>query len=227
MHILVVEDQKKTATLIATALHGEGFTVDQLHRGDEVLGACKAVRYAALVLDVMLPGLDGLSVVRDLRQAGNAIPILLLSARGEVNDRVAGLEVGADDYLAKPFALNELIARVRAIKRRGKEVHSKHYRVADLKLDVVTRKARRGERLIELTNREFLLLEFLMKFPDRVHSRKMILEKVWEYTFDPGTNLVDVYIRKLRDKIDMESKTKLLHCIRHEGYILKPGVIQE
>jgi len=169
----------------------------------------------------MLPGRDGLSVVRQLRKGKNATPVLLLSARGEVNERVEGLDAGADDYLPKPFELAELIARVRALTRRGGENKSTMLRVGDLLLDTLTRQAQRGGQAITLTTREYRLLEFLMRSGGRLCGRMMILEKVWDYDFDPGTNLVDVYVRRLREKIDAGLGPKLLHTVRGSGYVMK------
>jgi len=221
MKILVVEDHKKTAKILVAALAGEGFKVKQIGRGDEVLQAVKVTRYDAIILDVMLPGQNGLSVVKDLREAGFTTPILLLSARGELSDRVEGLNAGAEDYLPKPFALSELIARVRSLGRRGAGGLRPQLKVGDLELNAMTRLVTRGGVNIELTAREFRLLEFLMNASGRICSRTLILEKVWDYHFDPGTNLVDVYIRKLREKIDQNFEIKLLHSVRHEGYYLK------
>jgi two-component system, OmpR family, response regulator len=221
MRVLVVEDEKKTASFIRKALQAEGFAVDVCHNGDDALAAASATPFDAVVLDIMLPGRDGLSVLRQLRQRKNGTPVLLLSARGEVNERVEGLNVGADDYLAKPFALVELIARLRALVRRGGESKSLLLRVADLTLDTVTRRVSRGETAFDLAAREFRLLEFLMRSAGRVCGRMTILEKVWDYDFDPGTNIVDVYIRRLREKIDAEFEPKLLHTVRGVGYVLK------
>jgi DNA-binding response OmpR family regulator len=191
------------------------------HNGDDGLHLAETTPYDALVLDIMLPGRDGLSVLRQLRDRRNATPVLLLSARGEVNERVEGLDAGADDYLPKPFALAELIARVRAMGRRGNEPRSTVLQVADLTLDTVTRVARRGDTTIELTAREYRLLEFLMRSPARVCGRMSILEKVWDYDFDPGTNLVDVYVRRLREKIDAGADRKLIHTVRGVGYVMR------
>ena len=221
MRILVVEDDKKTASFIRKALRGEGFAVDVCHNGDDGLHLAETTPYDALVLDIMLPGRDGLSVLRQLRDRRNATPVLLLSARGEVNERVEGLDAGADDYLPKPFALAELIARVRAMGRRGNEPRATVLQVADLTLDTVTRVARRGDTTIELTAREYRLLEFLMRSPGRVCGRMSILEKVWDYDFDPGTNLVDVYVRRLREKVDADADRKLIHTVRGVGYVLR------
>jgi len=221
MRVLVVEDEKKTASFIRKALQTEGFAVDLCHTGDEGLAAMQATPFDTLVLDIMLPGRDGLSVLRRLRELNNHTPILLLSARGEVNERVEGLNAGADDYLPKPFELAELVARVRALTRRSGENKSTVLRVADLRLDTLTRRAQRGGVEIQLTAREYRLLEFLMRSADRLCGRMMIIEKVWDYNFDPGTNLVDVYIRRLREKIDANFEPKLLHTVRGAGYILK------
>ena len=221
MRILVVEDEKKTASFVRKALQSEGFAVDVCHNGDDALAAARATPFDGIVLDIMLPGRDGLSVLRQLREHKNTTPVLLLSARGEVNERVEGLDAGADDYLAKPFELVELVARVRALTRRGGETKSTLLRVADLTLDTLTRQAQRGEKSIELTAREYRLLEFLMRSAGRLCGRMMILEKVWDYDFDPGTNLVDVYIRRLREKIDADFDPKLLQTVRGAGYMLK------
>jgi two-component system, OmpR family, response regulator len=221
MRVLVVEDEKKTASFIRKALRGEGFAVDVCHSGDDGLHLAETTPYDALVLDIMLPGRDGLSVLRQLRERRNPVPVLLLSARGEVNERVEGLDAGADDYLPKPFALAELIARVRAMGRRGVDARASVLQVADLTLDTITRVARRGDQPIQLTHREYRLLEFLMRTPGRICGRMSILEKVWDFDFDPGTNLVDVYIRRLREKIDDDREPRLLHTVRGVGYTLR------
>lgn len=223
VRILVVEDDKKTANFIAKALKAEGFAVDVMRDGDDALAAVEITPFDAVVLDIMLIGRDGLSVVRQMRARGNQTPVLLLSARGQVNERVEGLNAGAEDYLPKPFALEELIARVHALVRRGGDVKSPILRVGDLTLDTISRVAERGGRKIELTTREYRLLEYLMRSAGRVCSRMMILEKVWEYHFDPGSNLVDVYVGKLREKIDADCDVKLLHSVRGEGYVMKEG----
>ena len=221
MRVLVVEDEKKTASFIRKALQAEGFAVDLCHNGDDGLAAARTTPFDAIVLDIMLPGRDGLSLLRQLRERRNTTPVLLLSARGEVNERVEGLNAGADDYLPKPFVIAELIARVRALGRRGGESKSPVLRLADLTLDTVTREARRGGAAIELTTREYQLLEFLMRSPGRICGRMAILEKVWDYDFDPGSNLVDVNIMRLREKIDADFEPKLLHTVRGIGYVMK------
>jgi DNA-binding response OmpR family regulator len=220
VRVLVVEDEKKTASFIRKALQAEGYAVDVCDNGADALAAPSATPFDVIVLDIMLPGRDGLSVLRQWRQQ-NTTPVLLLSARGEVTERVEGLDAGADDYLSKPFALVELIARVRALTRRGAENKFSVLRVADLTLDTVTHRAQRGGTDIELTSREYRLLEFLMSSAGRLCGRMMILEKVWDYDFDPNTNLVDVYIMRLREKIDASFEPKLLHTVRGTGYILK------
>jgi DNA-binding response OmpR family regulator len=221
MRVLVVEDDKKTASFVRKALQAESFAVDVVANGTDALIAAASTPFDAIVLDIMLPGRDGLSVLRQLRERKNTTPVLLLSARGEVTERVEGLNAGADDYLPKPFELAELVARVRALTRRGGENKSSVLCVADLKLDTVTHKARRRDTEIELTVREYRLLEFLMRSAGRLCGRMMILEKVWDYNFDPGTNLVDVYVRRLREKIDANFEPKLLHTVRGSGYVLK------
>jgi len=221
MRVLVVEDEKKTASFIRKALQAEGFAVDMSHNGDEALALAAATPFDAIVLDIMLPGRDGLSVLRQLRERRNGTPVLLLSARGEVNERVEGLNAGADDYLPKPFVIAELVARVRALGRRGAESKPAVLRVADLTLDTVTRQAQRRGVAIELTAREYRLLEFLMRAAGRICGRMAILEKVWDYNFDPGSNLVDVNIMRLREKIDANYEPKLLHTVRGLGYMIK------
>lgn len=221
MRVLVVEDEKKTASFIRKALQAEGFAVDVCHNGDDALAAAINTPFDGVVLDIMLPGRDGLSVLRQLRERKNSTPVLLLSARGEVNERVEGLDAGADDYLPKPFALVELVARVRALGRRGGEPKSTVLRLADLTLDTITRQAQRNGITFELTTREYRLLEFLMRSTGRICGRMAILEKVWDYSFDPGTNLVDVYVKRLREKIDADFEPKLLHTVRGVGYVMK------
>lgn len=221
MRVLIVEDEKKMASFIRKALQAESCAVDVLYRGDEALDATSATAFDVIVLDVMLPGRDGLSVLRQMRERGIQTPVLLLTARGAVNERVEGLNAGADDYLPKPFVLAELIARVHALGRRGGESRPMQLRLGDLVLDTLSRTAKRGERVIDLAPREYRLLEYLLRSPGRVCSRMAIVENVWDYDFDPGTNLVDVYIMRLRDKLDGNSPTKLLHTVRGVGYVMK------
>jgi DNA-binding response OmpR family regulator len=222
MRVLVVEDEKKSASFIRRALQAEGFAVDAVHNGEEGLAAALTTAYDAIVLDIMLPGRDGLSVLRELRAKSNQTPVLLLSARGQVDERIDGLNAGADDYLPKPYVLGELAARVRALTRRASgESKPVVLRLADLSVDTVTRKVSRGGQAIELSTREYALLEYLLRSQGRVCGRMQILEKVWDYDFDPGTNLVDVYIRRVRDKIDAGHASHLLHTVRGVGYVMK------
>jgi DNA-binding response OmpR family regulator len=221
MRVLVVEDEKKTASFIRKALQSEGHAVDMLHDGSEALAAVANTPFDVVVLDIMLPGRDGLSIVRQMREKNIKVPVMLLTARGEVSERVEGLNAGADDYLSKPFALEELVARVRALGRRSADAKPATMRVGDLTLDTVTRKVNRGDQAIDLAPREYLLLEFLMRSAGRICGRMAIVEKVWDYDFDPGTNLVDVYIMRLREKIDADFEPKLLQTVRGIGYVLK------
>lgn len=223
MRVLVVEDDKKTAAFIRKALQAEGFAADSVHHGDDALAAGLSTPYDAIVMDIMLPGPDGLSVLRQLRERRNNTPVLLLSARGGVNERIDGLNAGADDYLAKPFELGEMVARVRALCRRSVgESRASILQLADLTMDTVMRKVRRGDKPVEeLTAREFRLLEFLLRSQGRICTRMMLLEKVWDYDFDPGTNLVDVCVRRVREKIDAGFETKLIHTVRGVGYMMR------
>jgi DNA-binding response OmpR family regulator len=218
MRILVVEDERKIAGFIQRGLKECGFVVDVVHRGDEALEVILDNHFDAVVLDIMLPGRDGLSVLRILRQRAKAVPVLILTARGEISEKVEGLDLGADDYLAKPFSIDELTARVRALTRRNSGENLVRYRVQDLTLDLATRVARRGARRIDLTTREFSLLECLMRAPGRVFTRTQLCQHVWEYHFDPESNLVDVYIKRLRRKIDDGETTKLIQTVRGAGY---------
>jgi DNA-binding response OmpR family regulator len=221
MHVLVVEDERKTAAFIRRALESERFAVEVIRNGNEVIPFIATHSLDAIVMDIMLPGCDGLSVVRQMRSSKITIPVILLSARGEVDERIEGLNAGADDYLPKPFILSELIARVRALGRRpGTQAKAERLRVADLRLNTVSREAYRGEKPIELSSREYFLLEYLMRASGQICGRQAIMEHVWGYTFDPGTNLVDVYIRRLRRKIDTSDLPKLLQTIRGEGYVI-------
>ena len=221
MKILVVEDEKKLAGFIRKGLEEHGFTVTTSHDGNEAFTLACTETFDLIVLDIMLPGRDGLSVLRQLRAQGNRTPVLLLSARGQVDERVAGLDAGAEDYLPKPFVLAELVARVRALGRRGSESKATRLRVADLTLDPVSHRAERGGKVFELTAREFRLLEFLMRSAGCICGRRTIIEKVWDYDFDPGTNLVDVYVKRLREKIDDGFEPKLLQTVRGIGYVMK------
>jgi two-component system OmpR family response regulator len=221
MHVLVVEDEPKMLAFIRKACQEEGFAVTGAETGGEALELLRDGQFDVVVLDIMLPGPDGLSVLRQYRERGGSAPVLLLSARGEVSERVNGLNAGADDYLPKPFVLAELAARVRALGRRANATTPLVMRLADLSLDTVGHEVTRAGKRIHLSNREFRLLEFLFKSQGRVRGRMAILEAVWDYHFDPGTNLVDVCIRRLRDKVDREYDVKLLHTEVGVGYALR------
>jgi DNA-binding response OmpR family regulator len=221
MRVLVVEDEKKTASFIRKALQAEGFAADVLHDGTSVLAVATSTAFDAIVMDIMLPGGDGLSVVRQLREHGVSAPVLLLSARGEVHERVEGLDAGADDYLPKPCDLTELMARVRALVRRGGENRPVVLRLANLTLDTIAHTAKRDGKVIELTSREYRLLECLLRSAGKICGRMTLVEKVWDYDFDPGTNVVDVYIKRLREKIDAGFEPKLFHTVRGVGYVMK------
>jgi two-component system, OmpR family, response regulator len=224
MRVLVVEDDRTIADFVAAGLRQEGFIVDLADNGVDGLDLAQTTTYDAAVVDVMLPRLDGLSLVSALRRAGVQIPVLFLSARHSVDDRVKGLQTGGDDYLAKPFAFAELLARLQALTRRGKmTTEPTRFTLADLTLDLTTRRVQRGDTTIELRPREFALLELLMRHAGKVVSKTMILSHIWDYSFDPGTNVVDVLVFRLRDKIDKRFEPKLLHTVRGFGYVLKVG----
>ncbi len=218
MKVLVIEDEKKINSLIRKGLEPQGFIVDTAQTGDEGYALATSSPYDVIVLDIMLPGRDGLSILRNLRERKIAVPIVLLTARSELNERVEGLNLGADDYLTKPFFIEELIARIHAVTRRASGAVQSILSVSDLTLNLLTREVKRGPTKIELTPREFALLEHLMRSPGRVLTRVQICEQVWDYHFDPGTNLVDVYVQRLRKKIDGPSTVKLLETIRGVGY---------
>ena len=221
MRVLLAEDEKKVAQHIRAALREQGFTVDMFHRGDEALEAALATPYDAAVLDVMMPGRDGLSILRVLREKRVSTPVLFVTARGEVSERVEGLMLGADDYLSKPFAMNELVARVVALSRRAASQGMTMLRVEDLSMNLITREVMRGGQKIELPVREFALLEYLMRSPGRVLTRTQLIENVWQWHFDTGTNVVEVYIQRLRKKVDEEHAVKLIHTVRGVGYAMK------
>ena len=221
MRILVVEDEKKVARFIQQGLEEEHHTVDVAHDGEAGLAMAEAQRYDVIILDVMLPGKSGIDVTRELRARKRATPILMLTAKTATEDKVAGLDSGADDYLTKPFAFAELLARVRSLLRRGTQEKSTVLALADLELDTVTHKARRGTRTIDLTTKEYALLEFFLRNKERVLSRTIIAEHIWDYHFDTGTNLIDVYINHLRNKVDTGFDRKLIHTVRGVGYVLK------
>ena len=222
MRILVVEDDRSIAEFVAAGFRQEGFTIDVADNGVDGLELASAEPYDAAIVDVMLPRLDGLSLVTALRRAGVNTPVLFLSARRSVDDRVKGLQGGDDDYLTKPFAFPELLARVQALTRRGPlAMESSELVVADLRVDRLTRRVERAGVPIDVRPREFALLEFLMRHSGKVVSKTMIVSHVWSYSFDTGTNAVDVLVHRLRDKIDKQFEPKLLHTVRGVGYVLK------
>ncbi len=225
MRILLAEDEKKIASFIRQGLREAGHAVDMTHRGDEALQMASITPYDVMVLDVMMPGRDGLSVLRKLRERRINTPVLLLTARGETSERVEGLNLGADDYMAKPFSMDELVARVNALTRRSGE-RSNLLQAADLTLNVASREVMRAGRRIDLALREFALLEYFLRSPGRVLTRTQICEHVWDYHFDTGTNVVDVYIQRLRRKIDDGFPLKLLQTVRGVGYVLKVDPVE-
>ena len=222
MRVLVIEDDADTAAYIRKGLKEEGHVVDHAQDGKEGLFMALEQSYDVTIVDRMLPGLDGLSIIQTLRTSGNNTPVLILSALGEVDDRVQGLRAGGDDYLVKPFAFSELLARLEALVRRADtEAAETSLRVDDLELDLLTRVVKRAGQVIELQPREFRLLEYLMRHAGQVVTRTMLLENVWDYHFDPQTNVIDVHVSRLRRKIDKEFGQPLLHTIRGAGYTLR------
>jgi heavy metal response regulator len=221
MRLLVVEDEAKLARFIQQGLQEEGYTVDVAATGEMGLAMALEGVHDVIILDIHLPQMDGLRVLQELRQARVSTPVLLLTVRATIEDKVLGLDAGADDYLTKPFAFQELVARVRALLRRRTDVVSPILQVADLRLDPARRVVTRGGETIMLTPREFALLDYFMRHPGRVLTRMMIAEHVWDYAFHHTTNVIDVYVQYLRKKIDAGREPKLLHTVRGVGYILK------
>lgn len=221
MRVLVVEDEKKVATLIQTALGEQGILAELCHHGDEALYRLSSEKFDGVILDIMLPGRDGLSILRRLRKDCLTVPVLLLTARREVGERVEGLELGADDYLAKPFAMSELIARLRAIWRRKDGIGSNVLAYADVVMNLGTRQVHRSGRLLALSPQEFALLECLLRMPTKVVTRTELTQQVWGNQFDPGMNAVDVAVKRLRAKLDDDFADPLIHNVRGVGYCLK------
>jgi DNA-binding response OmpR family regulator len=221
MRVLVVEDEEKLATFIQQGLKEHAFVVDVVDTAEDALEYTLANAYDAILLDLMLPGMSGLDLVRELRSRGRTTPVLALTARVAVEDRVAGLYAGCDDYMPKPFAFEELVARLRALARRSQPEQHPALEYAGLRLDLVTRTVTRDGRRIELTNREFALLELLLRRPHQVFTRTTILERVWGYDYDAESNILEVYVNFLRKKIDQGHARKLLHTVRGVGYVLR------
>lgn len=221
MRVLVVEDDPKLAVLLGRGLREEGLAVDVTDRGEDAQWMAGSTDYDALVLDVMLPGIDGFETCRRLRADGVAAPVLMLTARDAVEDRVAGLDGGADDYLVKPFALEELTARLRALLRRNGAAEHELLRFADLTLDTAAHEVRRGDRAIELTRTEYLLLELFLRHPRQVLTRSVIFEHVWGYDFGASSNSLEVYVGYLRRKTEADGEPRLIHTVRGVGYVLR------
>jgi len=222
--ILLVEDEKEIADFVKDGLAEQGFSVDHCDNGGDGLELATTRTYDAIILDIMLPGRDGLSILKLLREKQNNVPVVIITARGETEERIEGLNLGADDYLAKPFYMDELIARLRAVWRRSAGEGLSVLNIADLSANLMDREVKRGGESIDMTPKEFSLLVYLMRSPGRVLTRTQILEQVWDYHFNPGTNLVDVYIRRLRNKIDTEGKVPLIHTLRGVGYKMSEEV---
>jgi len=221
MKILVVEDEKKVAAFIKKGLEEDRYIVEVAFDGDKGGELASQGSFDLIILDILMPKKDGLTVLKELRAQHIATPVLMITAKGSVDDKVKGLDTGADDYLVKPFAIAELLARVRSLLRRGGTEKSTALTVADLSLDLVSHKAMRGKNLIELTGKEYTLLEYFMRNTNKVLSRTIISEHIWNYNFDTGTNIIDVYINHLRNKIDGDFDKKLIHTVRGVGYMMK------
>ena len=221
MKILVVEDEKKVGAFIKKGLEEDRYSVEVAFDGDKGEELASQGSFDLIILDILMPKKDGLTMLKELRAKQITTPVLMITAKGSVEDKVKGLDTGADDYLVKPFAIAELLARVRSLLRRGGPEKSTALTVADLTLDLVSHKATRGENLIELTGKEYTLLEYFMRNTNKVLSRTIISEHIWHYNFDTGTNIIDVYINHLRNKIDGEFEKKLIHTVRGVGYMMK------
>jgi two-component system copper resistance phosphate regulon response regulator CusR len=221
MRILVCEDQKDLNKIITKHLTAEGYSADSCYDGQEALDFMDMADYDAVILDVMMPKKDGFAVLREMRSVKNATPVLFLTARDSIEDRVRGLDLGGNDYLIKPFSFDELLARIRAMTRKAAGNVSNIFTAADLTLDVSSRSCRRGEKDIALSAKEFSLLEYLMRNKGRVLTRDMIENNLWNFDYEGGTNAVDVYIRYLRKKMDDDFEPKLIHTVRGSGYVLR------
>ncbi len=221
MKILLVEDEKKISDFVVKGLKEQGYVVELAEDGDDGFVHASTQSYDVVVLDIMLPGRDGLSILKSLRKAGNNVPVILVTARGELDERLEGLNLGADDYLTKPFYLDELVARIQALHRRSSGQSLSLMQVEDLVVNLSTREISRAGEPVELTTREFNLLEYLMRSPGRVLTRTQILEQVWGYDFDPSTNVVDVCIQRLRKKVDAGQAVPLIETVRGAGYRMR------
>lgn len=227
MKLLIIEDEKKVAKFIEQGLREENYELACAYDGEQGLEMALTGEFDGIVLDLMLPKRDGISLLREFRARGMTTPVLILTAKGTTQDKITGLDSGADDYLAKPFHFEELTARIRSMLRRSSVEKSTQLRVGDLVLDSITRKAKRGSSDIELTAREYALLEYLMRNADRVLSRSVITQHVWNYNFAVDSNLVDVYINRLRNKVEVDGGSRLIHSIRGVGYVMREGAPEE
>lgn len=223
MRILVVEDEKELNQILTVRLKKAGYGVDSCHDGETAVEYMNYSEYDVVLLDLMLPKKNGFEVLQEIRQAGNKTPVLLLTARGGIEDRVKGLDGGADDYLVKPFAFEELLARLRVLIRRKSDVVSNRYQVANLTVDIETHMVMRGDTVIQLSSKEFALLEYLIRNQGIVLSRSKIEQNIWDLDYEGGSNIIDVYIRYLRKKIDHDFDPKLIHTVRGVGYVLREG----
>ncbi|NLW12732.1 MAG: response regulator transcription factor [Clostridiaceae bacterium] len=224
MRLLLVEDEPELRDITVRRLRSEGYTIDGCGDGLSALDYAYAAEYDAIILDIMLPEMDGLEVLKRLRQEGSSVPVLLLTARDSIEDRVKGLDAGADDYLVKPFSFAELTARIRALTRRKPaDINSDNLKLADLDMDLNARVVRRGDKIIILTQREFALLEVLLRNKEIVLTRERIEQQIYDFGFEGGSNVIDVYIRYLRKKIDQDFDLKLIHTVRGTGYVLRAG----
>ncbi len=227
MKLLIIEDEKKVAKFIEQGLREEHYEIICAYDGEQGLEMALTGDFDGIVLDLMLPKRDGISLLREFRARGMTTPVLILTAKGTIQDKITGLDSGADDYLAKPFHFEELTARIRSLLRRSSVEKSTQLKVGDLTLDPISRKARRGNTDIEFTAREYALLEYLMRNADRVLSRSVITQHVWNYNFAVDSNLVDVYINRLRNKVEADGGSRLIHSIRGVGYVMREGVPEE
>jgi two-component system OmpR family response regulator len=218
MHVLFVEDESKIANFVAAGLKEQGFVIEYCNNGDQAYTRAMTYEYDVIVLDIMVPGRDGLSILKHLRRSGRNVPVILLTARNELDDRLEGLNLGADDYIAKPFFVEELVARIHAVVRRSEGDRQNLLSVGALTLDRITREVTCQDNRVELTAREFNLLEYLMRSPGRVFTRTQILEHVWGYDFNPTTNVVDVCVQRLRKKIDIMDDSSWIESVRGVGY---------
>jgi DNA-binding response OmpR family regulator len=221
MRLLLVEDDPRITSFVAKGLREEAYAVDLADNGDDALYKASINDYDAIVLDIMIPARDGFEVCRELRATGSAVPVIMLTARDSVEDRIRGLDSGADDYLTKPFEVTELLARLRALRRRGRQMHPSTISVGDLVIDTRAQIVARGGRVVSLTAKEFAVLEFLARNAGRVLGRAEIAEHVWDENFDPLSNLIDVYVNRLRRKVDDNSSFPLIHTRRGSGYVLR------